>query len=203
MLAYIERDWTGDMTIVDARTNRTICYMAQTCRAAEVTAKFRRQVERDAEVIVAALNGDRPRDAYDSAEKCWRDQAARIAELEAQLAEAERRASIRDEHAAWSQASFGDVSAVGPAKHLSKEALEVAADPTDIMEHVDCQFLLWDMQRRASFTDAQITEAMKAKMPILKARKYPPPKEGEAREHDRSADHTGSEQAPPLTERTE
>lgn len=62
MLAYIDRDPTGDMTIVDAQTNRTICYMPQTCRAAGVTAKFRRQVERDAEAIVAALNGDRSND---------------------------------------------------------------------------------------------------------------------------------------------
>lgn len=111
---------------------------------------------------------------------------ARIATLEAQLAEAERRGAIRAEHAEWSQKSFGDVSAVGPAKHLAKEAMEVAADPNDIMEHVDCQFLLWDMQRRAGFTDAEIIAAMAKKMPILKSRKYPPPKEGEPREHERA-----------------
>lgn len=36
---------------------------------------------------------------------------------------------IRQRHAEWSQATFGDVGPVGPLKHLSKEALEAAEEP--------------------------------------------------------------------------
>ncbi|NGF63482.1 DUF550 domain-containing protein, partial [Citrobacter freundii] len=54
------------------------------------------------------------------------------------------REQVRREHAAWSQATFGDVGPVGPLKHLSKEALETAAEPGDLSEWADMQFLLWD-----------------------------------------------------------
>lgn len=101
-------------------------------------------------------------------------------------AKADYLAMLRKEHAEWSQAQFGDVSAIGPAKHLAKEAIEVAADPTDAIEHADCWMLLWDMQRRAGITDDQLAEAIKTKLAINKARIWPEPKEGEAREHDRA-----------------
>lgn len=42
---------------------------------------------------------------------------------------ASERERIRREHAEWSDATFGNVGPVGPLKHLSKEALEAAADP--------------------------------------------------------------------------
>jgi hypothetical protein len=98
----------------------------------------------------------------------------------------DRLRQLRSDHAEWSQAQFGNVSAIGPAKHLSKEALEVAADPTDVIEHADCWMLLWDMQRRAGITDDALTEAIGAKLAINKARKWSEPKEGEAREHSRT-----------------
>ncbi|MGV4177260.1 dATP/dGTP pyrophosphohydrolase domain-containing protein, partial [Citrobacter freundii] len=44
-------------------------------------------------------------------------------------APAPERDRVRREHAEWSQATFGDVGPVGPLKHLSKEALEAAAEP--------------------------------------------------------------------------
>lgn len=59
------------------------------------------------------------------------------------------RDQVRQEHAEWSQATFGNVGPVGPLKHLSKEALEAAAEPGDLSEWADMQFLLWDAQRRA------------------------------------------------------
>ncbi|HAU6300448.1 TPA: DUF550 domain-containing protein, partial [Citrobacter freundii] len=59
------------------------------------------------------------------------------------------REQLRREHAAWSQATFGDVGPVGPLKHLSKEALEAAAEPGDLSEWAEMQFLIWDAQRRA------------------------------------------------------
>ena len=55
MTPYIERDPSGDMTVRDAETNRVICYMPPTCRAAGVKAAERKRIEADAEAIVAAL----------------------------------------------------------------------------------------------------------------------------------------------------
>lgn len=93
------------------------------------------------------------------------------------------RERIRHEHAEWSYATFGDVGPVGPLKHLSKEALEAAAEPDDLSEWADMQFLLWDAQRRAGVTDEQITMAMVEKLAINKARQWPEPKDGEPRLH--------------------
>lgn len=90
---------------------------------------------------------------------------------------------VRREHAAWSQATFGDVGPVGPLKHLSKEALEAAAEPGDLSEWADMQFLLWDAQRRAGISDAEITAAMENKLKINMERQWPEPKDGEPRLH--------------------
>ena len=93
------------------------------------------------------------------------------------------RDTVRREHAEWSQATFGNVGPVGPLKHLSKEALEAAAEPGDFSEWADMQFLLWDAQRRAGITDEQITQAMIEKLAVNKLREWPEPKDGEPRLH--------------------
>lgn len=93
------------------------------------------------------------------------------------------REHVRNEHAEWSQATFGNVGPVGPLKHLSKEALEAAAEPDDLSEWADMQFLLWDAQRRAGITDEQITQAMIEKLAVNKQRSWPEPKDGEPRLH--------------------
>lgn len=96
---------------------------------------------------------------------------------------ASEREQIRREHAVWSQATFGDVGPVGPLKHLSKEALEAAAEPGDLSEWADMQFLLWDAQRHAGISDKQITLAMEEKLAVNMARHWPEPKDGEPRLH--------------------
>lgn len=96
---------------------------------------------------------------------------------------AEPRQAVRSEHAEWSRSTFGDVGPVGPLKHLSKEALEAAAEPGDLTEWADMQFLLWDAQRRAGITDEQITKAMIEKLAVNKERIWPEPKDGEPRLH--------------------
>ncbi|SXE69522.1 Eaa1 [Klebsiella variicola] len=96
---------------------------------------------------------------------------------------ASEREQVRQEHAEWSQATFGNVGPVGPLKHLSKEALEAAAEPGDLSEWADMQFLLWDAQRRAGITDEQITQAMIDKLAVNKQREWPEPKDGEPRLH--------------------
>ncbi|MES0345691.1 DUF550 domain-containing protein [Citrobacter koseri] len=90
---------------------------------------------------------------------------------------------IRQRHAEWSDATFGNVGPVGPLKHLSKEALEAAAEPGDLSEWADMQFLLWDAQRRAGISDAEITAAMEEKLVVNMARQWPEPKNGEPRLH--------------------
>ncbi len=93
------------------------------------------------------------------------------------------RYQVRNEHADWSQSTFGNVGPIGPLKHLSKEALEAAAEPGDLSEWADMQFLLWDAQRRAGITDEQITQAMIDKLAVNKQRSWPEPKDGEPRLH--------------------
>lgn len=97
--------------------------------------------------------------------------------------QAPERDQVRREHAEWSQATFGNVGPVGPLKHLSKEALEAAAEPDDLSEWADMQFLLWDAQRRAGITDEQIIQAMIEKLAVNKLRDWPEPKDGEPRLH--------------------
>lgn len=106
---------------------------------------------------------------------------ARVAELEGY--EQDMRDAVRDDHADWSQKTFGNVGPVGPLKHLSKEALEAAAEPGDLSEWADMQFLLWDAQRRAGITDDAITQAMIDKLEVNKSRSWPEPKDGEPRLH--------------------
>jgi len=108
--------------------------------------------------------------------------------------------SLRAEHAEWSQRQFGNVSAIGPAKHLAKEALEVADAPSDVIEHADCWMLLWDMQRRAGISDADLAAAIGQKLAINKARVWPAPKEGEAREHKRDDAALTIQPADPLSD---
>ncbi|HBQ2206730.1 TPA: DUF550 domain-containing protein [Klebsiella pneumoniae] len=106
-----------------------------------------------------------------------------IAPLYRHAQPASEREQVRQEHAEWSRETFGNVGPVGPLKHLSKEALEAASEPSDLSEWADMQFLLWDAQRRAGITDEHITQAMIDKLAVNKRREWPEPKEGEPRLH--------------------
>ncbi|EFR5880524.1 DUF550 domain-containing protein, partial [Salmonella enterica] len=57
------------------------------------------------------------------------------------------------------------------------------AEPDDLSEWADMQFLLWDAQRRAGISDEQITRAMVEKLAVNKQREWPAPKDGEPRLH--------------------
>ncbi|ENU8929764.1 dATP/dGTP pyrophosphohydrolase domain-containing protein, partial [Escherichia coli] len=50
-------------------------------------------------------------------------------------------------------------------------------------EWADMHFLLWDAQRRAGISDAEITAAMEDKLKINMERQWPEPKDGEPRLH--------------------
>ncbi|XVO29788.1 DUF550 domain-containing protein [Klebsiella michiganensis] len=111
------------------------------------------------------------------------DLAGEVEPLYRHAQPAPERDQVRQEHAEWSQATFGNVGPVGLLKHLSKEALEAAAEPDDLSEWADMQFLLWDAQRRAGIKDEQITQAMIEKLAVNKQRSWPEPKDGEPRLH--------------------
>lgn len=96
------------------------------------------------------------------------------------------REQIRRDHAEWSRTTFGNIGPIGPLKHLSKEAREVAAEPGDLSEWADMQFLLWDAQRRAGITDEEIVAACIEKLAINKQRQWPGPQDGEPRLHVRN-----------------
>ncbi|EJE9999803.1 DUF550 domain-containing protein [Escherichia coli] len=51
------------------------------------------------------------------------------------------------------------------------------------MIQADMHFLLWDAQRRAGISDAEITAAMEDKLKINMERQWPEPKDGEPRLH--------------------
>lgn len=106
------------------------------------------------------------------------DQSNMLTAFKIALASLERE-QIRHEHVKWSDSTFGCVGPIGPLKHLSKEALEAAAEPDDLSEWADMQFLLWDAQLRAGISDAEITAAMEDKLKINMERQWPEPKDGE------------------------
>ena len=110
------------------------------------------------------------------------DQSNMLTAFKIALASLERE-QIRHEHAKWSDCTFGCVGPIGPLKHLSKEALEAAAEPDDLSEWADMQFLLWDAQRRAGISDAEITAAMEDKLKINMKRQGLNQKDGEPRLH--------------------
>jgi len=91
--------------------------------------------------------------------------------------------------AEWSQATFGldsERGPIGPLKHLEKEAGEAQKDPKDLMEYVDCLFLVCDATRRAGFTVEDLMVAAWGKLVINKARKWQKPTNpNEAVEHVR------------------
>ncbi|WP_420028721.1 DUF550 domain-containing protein [Kosakonia cowanii] len=131
---------------------------------------------------------DCTKEGFDAATPCGCERMRRVlyAAPPAPMALPDRE-RVRGEHAKWSQETFGNVGPIGPLKHLSKEALEAAADPGDLSEWADMQFLLWDAQRRAGITDEQITAALEEKLKVNMAREWPEPKDGEPRLHIKAA----------------
>ncbi|VUC79820.1 Eaa1 [Raoultella terrigena] len=142
-------------------------YEWASCITCEGPQNFNRVIEREAPPEWAVDEG----------------QARNIIPLYRHAQPAPERDQVRREHAEWSQVTFGNVGPIGPLKHLSKEALEAAAEPGDLSEWADMQFLLWDAQRRAGITDEQITQAMIEKLVVNKQRSWPEPKEGYPRLH--------------------
>ncbi|CAH5079751.1 Eaa1 [Klebsiella oxytoca] len=185
--------WLGDACMVIGDRFATVDELsaAKAIRALAVELQERRNAERDSEPVawtdVEELS-DLKRDGYAAMlslarKDCEHADPRRQILLFTHPAPARQRDQVRREHAKWSQATFGNVGPVGPLKHLAKEAMEAAAEPDDLSEWADIQFLMWDAQRRAGITDEQITQAMIEKLAVNKQREWPEPKDGEPRLH--------------------
>jgi len=77
----------------------------------------------------------------------------------------------------WSVTTFPHANAKSKAKHLVKEAMELEDDPSDLLEHADCLFLLAGIWKKEGITFDQLKEAIRKKLEINKARTWGPPGE--------------------------
>jgi hypothetical protein len=69
---------------------------------------------------------------------------------------------LNDRLAVWSQKTFGsdaERGPQGPANHLKREAVELAAEPFDETECADCLILVLDINRRAGRSLEQLLGA--------------------------------------------
>ena len=92
-----------------------------------------------------------------------------------------------DALAEWSQATFGtdaERGAIGPLKHLEKEARE-AQEALDPIEIADCLLLVFDAARRRGLTLDQLMDAAEWKLEVNKMRKWNKPTSDEPIEHVR------------------
>lgn len=96
--------------------------------------------------------------------------------------------SLADEISSWSQFTFGtdaERGPIGPLKHLAKEAMEAANDPSDRAEYADCLILILDASRRAGITPQELVSAALEKMQVNRSRSWPKPVNDEPVEHVR------------------
>lgn len=96
-----------------------------------------------------------------------------------------------DDHAEWSQATFGSDSVKGPEgalNHLKKEVEEAIAAPRDKEEYADLFLLVIDAARRSGMTCRQFTNACRRKLEKCKGRTWIEGKDG-VFEHDRTTEN--------------
>lgn len=79
---------------------------------------------------------------------------------------------LQDDIGVFTDKTFGASTPQAKAHHLAEEAMEAAADPSDILEWADCTILLLDAVRKAGFTTEDLHAAVLRKMEINKARKW-------------------------------
>lgn len=83
--------------------------------------------------------------------------------------------TLQNDIGVFTEKTFPSSTAVSKAKHLSAEALEAAADPSDVLEWADCMILLLDGARKAGFSVDDIHAAVIRKMDINKRRNWGAP----------------------------
>ncbi|MBL8713569.1 MAG: DUF550 domain-containing protein [Alphaproteobacteria bacterium] len=85
---------------------------------------------------------------------------------------ADRWQQLQDDIGVFTDKTFGESTPQSKAHHLAEEAMEAAADPSDIIEWADCTILLLDAVRKAGFTTDDLYAAVQRKMEINKSRKW-------------------------------
>jgi Protein of unknown function (DUF550) len=93
--------------------------------------------------------------------------------------------SLQDDIGIFTDKTFGASTPESKARHLSEEALEAAADPSDIIEWADCLILLLDGVRRAGYSTQDLYDAVQRKMEINRNRKWGAPDENGVVRHIR------------------
>lgn len=113
----------------------------------KLTRERTQQIIDAADAVISALAGTNDEVHKDDTDKMihlWDDLNDRYAPPEvvrelARMALASMdRDKVRNEHAKWSQATFGVVGPVGPLKHLSKEALKPLNSPATCQNGLIC-----------------------------------------------------------------
>jgi hypothetical protein len=79
---------------------------------------------------------------------------------------------MQDDIGVFTDKTFGASTPQSKAHHLAEEAMEAAADPSDILEWADCTILLLDAVRKAGFTTEDLYAAVQRKMEINKSRTW-------------------------------
>lgn len=87
--------------------------------------------------------------------------------------------AVYDDHADWSEETFGadtQRGPLGPLRHLEKEAKEAQEETSRdglLEELADCQLLLWDAARRAGHTPEDVIHFCEYKLAKNKERIWP------------------------------
>lgn len=85
--------------------------------------------------------------------------------------------ALWDDHAEWSQETFGPDrkrGPLGPIKHLQREVEELLAAPDDREEYADCLLLIFDAARRAGMASGDLVIEAHAKLAKNRTRKWNP-----------------------------
>jgi hypothetical protein len=93
-----------------------------------------------------------------------------------------------NEHAEWSQKTFGLDSVrgpQGPLNHLAKEVKEALAKPNDPSEYADLLLLMFDAARRSGLTFDGLIGAAWGKLDVNKKRQWGKPNDDGSVEHVR------------------
>lgn len=93
-----------------------------------------------------------------------------------------------NEHAEWSQQTFGsdqERGPVGPLNHLAKEVQEALESPHDLNEYADLLLLTFDATRRAGFSHSSLVSAAWNKLERNRQREWQKPNADGSVEHVR------------------
>ena len=99
-------------------------------------------------------------------------------------AKADKLEAVVRENVEWSNQTFGVRPATAPLAHLRKEVGELFSEPGSLFEYADCALLLFQAAVISGFSVDNVVTAMRVKLEINKGRKWGPPDEHGACQHE-------------------